>query len=77
MFMGHVASLVFDPDAVRAMRAAYAEMCLLLDVPEGDEPLNRFLAAKVIEMATLGERDPLELRQQVLDVLGIASAVFE
>ena len=75
MLIGHIASLAFDADAIRVMKLAYDDVCLRLELPARDGPANRLVAAKIIEMAGLGERNPVELRHQVLEALGMACPV--
>ena len=59
----------FEPEAITMMRRAYADVCHELGVGEGDESEADAVAKKVIEFAQRGNRDPVRLRNHVLQAL--------
>ncbi|MFZ2069562.1 MAG: hypothetical protein WAV27_26630 [Xanthobacteraceae bacterium] len=59
----------FEPEAVAAMTRAYADICHELGLKEGDRPEIHAVAKKVIEFAQRGDRDPVQLRDHVLQAL--------
>ena len=48
------------------MTSAYAEVCRALGLDDRDQPEADAVAKKVIEFAQRGERDPVRLREHVL-----------
>lgn len=48
------------------MTSAYADVCRALGLDDGDQPEANAVAKKVIEFAQRGERDPVRLRDHVL-----------
>ena len=59
----------FEPEALKMMTAAYADVCHALGLSESDGQDADVVAKKVIEFAQRGERDPVRLRQSVLQAL--------
>ena len=59
----------FEPEAIALMTRAHADSCRTLGVSENDEPEANTVAQKVIEFAQRGERDPVRLREHVLQAL--------
>jgi hypothetical protein len=51
------------------MTRAHADVCRTLGVSESDDPEANTVAQKVIEFAQRGERDPVRLREHVLQAL--------
>ena len=64
-----LSSGAFDPDAVKAMTAAYEGTCTALDLADRTDPLTEIIAKKIIERAKRGELDPVRLCEAVLDDL--------
>ena len=56
----------FDPEAIKAMTAAFEAVCEALRLATRSDPLTEIVARKVIEVAGTGERDPGRLRDLVL-----------
>lgn len=61
-----LAGQAFDPEAIENMSAAFVAACDALHLKVGDDPATRFVAAKVIEFAQRGIRDPNLLRKLTL-----------
>jgi hypothetical protein len=59
----------FEPEAIAIMTRAHADVCRTLGVSEHDDPEANTVAQKVIEFAQRGERDPVRLREHVLQAL--------
>ena len=56
----------FDPQAVKALAAAYDDACAVLQVFDRGDFRATIVAKKIIEHAQHGERDPIRLRDLVL-----------
>jgi hypothetical protein len=61
----------FDPEAVRAMSNALEDVCTKLEL-NGDQRARETMAARIIELARRGERDPERLSERVLREAGAA-----
>ena len=60
---------VFDPEALKAMSIALEDVCRTLRV-DGDERARETMAARIVELARRGVRDPEQLRNRVLREAG-------
>jgi len=61
--------LVFPPDAVAAMVAAFEDALRELRLSNRDDPVTEFIAALIIKCAEAGERDPIKLRDCAMEGL--------
>lgn len=59
----------FEPETITVMTSAYAEVCRTLGLSDRDHRQTNAVAKKVIEFAQRGERDPVRLREYVLQAL--------
>jgi hypothetical protein len=59
----------FEPETISTMTLAYGEVCRRLGVDDRNNPQANAVAKKVIEFAQRGERDPVRLRDSVLQAL--------
>jgi hypothetical protein len=59
----------FEPEAIVDMTRAYADVCRELGLSEADHNETTLVATKVIEFAQRGTRDPILLRDCVLEAL--------
>jgi hypothetical protein len=59
----------FEPEAIVSMTHVYAEVCRALGLSEADHHEVNVVATKVIEFAQRGARDPMLLRDCVLEAL--------
>jgi hypothetical protein len=57
---------VFDPEAVKALAAAFDDACAALNVIDHADPRATIVAKRIIEHARGGERDVIRLRDAVL-----------
>ncbi|MGH6671091.1 MAG: hypothetical protein ACRECV_03820 [Xanthobacteraceae bacterium] len=56
----------FDPELTKAMSTAFDAVCDALHLPVSDAHGRESVAAKIIELAYRGERDPVRLRDRTL-----------
>jgi hypothetical protein len=59
----------FEPEAIVSMTRVYADVCRTLGLSDTDHHETNVVAVKVIEFAQRGARDPMLLRDCVLDAL--------
>ncbi len=59
----------FEPEAISTMTRAYADVCRTLGLKHDDRPGADAVAKKVVEFAQRGARDPIRLRDCVLQAL--------
>jgi hypothetical protein len=59
----------FEPEAIASMTRAYADVCRTLGLRDHDHLAANAVAKKIIEFAQRGERDPVRLRESVLQAL--------
>ena len=59
----------FEPEAITMMTAAFTDVCRTLGLNDSNHPEADTVAKKVIEFAQRGERDPVRLRNHVLQAL--------
>jgi hypothetical protein len=59
----------FEPEAIVNMSRVYSDVCRTLGLSDGDRREANVVAAKVIEFAQRGARDPILLRDCVLEAL--------
>lgn len=65
---------VFEPEVTHAMSVAFDEACRALNLPDTATREREAIAARVVELAQRGERDPVRLRDRVLrDAGGLGS----
>ncbi len=65
---------VFEPEATKAMAAAFDEVCRALQLAEGATHERESVAAKIIHLALRGERTSPRLIERVLREAGIPQA---
>jgi hypothetical protein len=51
----------FDPDEIKILTGAYEDAILILRLSEEERPTRELLAAKILDIATAGERDRASL----------------
>jgi hypothetical protein len=65
--------IVFEPEATHAMSVAFDEACRALKLPPSANQAREVIAARIIELARRGERDPFRLRDRVINEAGGAN----
>jgi hypothetical protein len=56
----------FDPETLTILKAVYDEVCALVPESQHTPETRTQLAARIINLATKGERDPVRLRTYAL-----------
>ena len=64
----------FTPEMIAVMSVAFEDVCKSLGLAERTDPLRDLVARKVIECAQTGVRDPVQLRDKVLQEITGGSA---
>jgi hypothetical protein len=59
----------FGPEDIKVLVKAFEGTLNALGVLHRDDPLTELVAKKIIECARTGERDPIRLRNRVLNSL--------
>jgi hypothetical protein len=59
----------FEPEAISTMTSAYRDVCRTLGLSDRDHRETNVVAKTVIEFAQRGARDPIRLREFVLQAL--------
>jgi hypothetical protein len=59
----------YGPEEISILSAAFEETLRSLGLTDRTDPVTELVAKKIIELANRGERDPLRLRDQVLQSL--------
>ena len=65
----HIKNQTFDPELIEAMRLAFHKACETLQLSDRDDALTELVAARIIELAKIGESDPGRLCSQTLSGL--------
>lgn len=65
----------FEPEALSTMTHTYAEVCRMLGISDRDQSETDAVAKTVIEFAQRGARDPVRLRDCVLQALRDSSGL--
>jgi hypothetical protein len=63
---------VFDSEAVAAMSAVFVEVCGRLRLADRADPITRFVADRIIELASTGDYDEAGLRAAALKVFDVS-----
>jgi len=61
-----IENAVFEPDATRALAAAFEDICRDMNLPDTDADARRIVATRVIDLARDGVLDPKLLRERVM-----------
>ena len=56
----------FGPETTKAMRTAFQDALRELRVTDWTDPIAQIVALKIMEIARLGERDPVRIRELAL-----------
>jgi hypothetical protein len=59
----------YGPEEISILAAAFEETLRSLGLTDRTDPVTDLVAKKIIDLASRGERDPLRLRDQVLQSL--------
>jgi hypothetical protein len=58
---------VFDPEQIGVMATAFEKVIADLNLKDRDDPIVTMVAKLVIEVVRNGERDPEQIRKEILD----------
>ena len=61
----------FEPESITAMMTAFEATLRTLGLVDRTGPASEIVAKKVIELAQLGERDPIRLRDRAVQSLSV------
>jgi hypothetical protein len=59
----------FGPDEIAVLVAAYEDALRVLSLVNRTDPATEMVAKKIIELAKQGERDPVRLRERVIEAV--------
>ena len=68
---GAAQGYIFDPEDIAIITAAFEDTLHELRLVRRRDPIVTLVAKALIEVAERGERDPVRLREQTLQVLGL------
>jgi len=57
----------FEPEMISTMSEVLQRVCAKLDLTMKDDPATRLVAAKIIELAQRGIKDPVRIGAMVLE----------
>ena len=57
----------FSPEDINVLTAAYDDALRASGVTDGADPIANTIAKRIIDLARLGERDPVRLREYALE----------
>jgi hypothetical protein len=74
VFLNDGESPSFEQDEIVDMALAVDDVCKVLDIPTEDAPTLKSIAARVVEHARRGERDPEVLAERVISELRLVES---
>jgi hypothetical protein len=69
-----IANGSFGPEEIKAMTAAYEAALLDLGLVDRDDPITEIIAAAIVSITSMGERDPATVKDRVLNAIGVRAA---
>jgi hypothetical protein len=64
----------FGPEEIKILTAAFEDALQTLRLVDRTDPLTNIIAMRIIELARLGERDPVRLRDYAIEIAGPRTA---
>jgi hypothetical protein len=61
----------FAPETTHAMSVAFEDACDTLQLPEKAKYAREVVALRIIDVARSGERDPVQLRDRAIRMIGV------
>jgi hypothetical protein len=61
----------FGPDEIKVMTEAYENALIDLGIVNPDDPITELIAKSIVNVTASGERDPLVVKERVVNALGI------
>ncbi len=65
-----IANGTFGPEEIEAMTAAYEAALLDLGLVNRDDPITEIVATAIVGITSMGERDPVTIKDRALNTLG-------
>ena len=65
-----IANGTFGPAEIKAMTAAYEAALLDLGLADRDDPITEIVASAIVGITSMGERDPVTIKERALNALG-------
>jgi len=65
-----IANGTFGPEEIKAMTAAYEAALLDLGLVDRGDPITEIVATAIISVTSMGERDPVTIKERALNTLG-------
>jgi hypothetical protein len=60
--------ITFGPAEIKVLTAAFEDALRALQLADRADPLSNTIAKRIIDLARLGERDPVRLREYALEI---------
>jgi hypothetical protein len=60
----------FEPAEVSAMTSAYEAALVDLGLSDRDDPITEIVAAAIVSITSMGERDPATIKDRALKAIG-------
>jgi hypothetical protein len=68
-----IANGSFGPEEIQAMTTAYEAALLDLALVDRDDPITEIVAAAIVSVTSMGERDPATIKDRALNAIGVRS----
>ena len=65
-----IANGTFGPEEIKAMTAAYEAALVDLGLVDRDDPITEIVATAIVTITSMGERDPVTIKDRALNILG-------
>jgi hypothetical protein len=66
-----IANGSFGPEEIKAMTAAYEAALIDLGLVDRDDPITEIVATAIVSVTSMGERDPMIIKNRALNAIGI------
>ena len=63
--------LIWVPDEIKVMTAAYEGALVDLNVANRDDPVTDLIAKAIVNVTATGERDPILVKERAINALGV------
>lgn len=68
-----IANGTFGPEEIEAMTAAYEAALVDLSLVDRDDPITEIIATAIVNITSMGERDPMTIKDRTLRSLGVGA----
>lgn len=62
----------FEPEEIEVMTAAYEAVLVDLRLTDRDDPITEIVASAILSIASMGERDPVAIKDRALKAIGVS-----